>query len=44
MYRYIQRDATILSWILFQDLSHVSGINHAHHQEFITASAVIGIT
>jgi hypothetical protein len=23
---------------------HVSGIHHAHHQEYITASAVVGIT
>jgi hypothetical protein len=38
MYKYIQQDATVLSWLLFlKKTQHASGFHHAHHQEYITA-------
>jgi hypothetical protein len=32
MSKYIQQDATV-SWLLFQETLHVSGVHYAHHQE-----------
>jgi hypothetical protein len=44
MYKYIQQEANILFWLLFQELYIFLGIHHAHHQEYIIALAVVGIT
>jgi hypothetical protein len=45
--QYVQIHPTRCNYIILAFISrtlHVSGIHHAHHQEHITASAVVGIT
>jgi hypothetical protein len=45
MYKYIQKDATILSWLLFQEPYMFRAFAmYSYYQEYITASAVVGTT
>jgi hypothetical protein len=47
VFQYVEEYPTRCSCILLVFISrslHVSGIHHAHHQEYSTASAAIGIT